>query len=113
MTTRTIKRPKRVMHPGSACCDLTQDLAGWIERETARINRMRRWCRVWHQRGRRLRAASIRAAVRSDSALADRLAGESVYAHGMGNAHGQSIGIREGHLERVIEAHQWRLGGAA
>jgi hypothetical protein len=107
------RRKQRVPHPGWACCDPEQDLAGWVARERVTIARMRRWCRVWHARGRRLNSASIRALVTGDRAEAERLQGLCRLAHGNGNAYGQELMMREGHVDRVEAAHQFRLGAAA
>lgn len=45
--------PTRAPHPGSACCDPTQDLPGWIRAQRARIARDWRWSRIWRARGNR------------------------------------------------------------
>ncbi|MFI2663230.1 hypothetical protein [Micromonospora carbonacea] len=98
-----------VPHPGSACCDPNQDLAGWIQLQRARIERDRRWIRVLHQRGRRLRKAATRALTNSDTNTSRALDGASVDAHGLANALAQDMLIREGEVERIEAAHQYRL----
>lgn len=105
----TARRPATVPHPGMACCDPTQDLAGWITRERARINRNYRWTRVLHQRGRRLDRASLRALVAGDQKRAEQLAAESRRAHGRANCYAQSALMAEGHVDRVEAAHAYRL----
>lgn len=106
---------KRVMHPGSACCDVTQDLAGWLVRERARVARNYRWARVLHARGRRLKEASIRATVAGDASRAAALDAQSRTAHGFANSYAQRAMIREGHVDRVEAGHLWRpdLAGRA
>lgn len=105
MRARRTKAP----HPGWACCDLTQDLAGWLNREHARVAIQRRWVRVLHARGHRLNGASITALIAGDRDLHDRLDNERRHAHGRANGIAQSMLIREGHADQVEAAHQWRL----
>ena len=101
--------PARVPHPGSACCDLTQDLAGWITIQRARIARDRRWSHVWRQRGDRLRRQATRAWARSDHNTGRQLDDACRAACGTANAWAQRALIAEGHVDRVEVAHQWRL----
>lgn len=108
MSART-RRTARVPHPGWSCCDPEQDLAGWIARERTRIELMRRWCRVLHARGRRLKAESIRATIAGDRARAMALDAQCRMAHGRGNAYGQRLMGLAGHVDRVEAAHQFRL----
>lgn len=101
--------PTRVPHPGSACCDLTQDLAGWIRQQRARIARDWRWSRAWRARGDRLDRASIRAYASGDDTTGRAHQLDSITAHGRANAHAQTALTRAGHVDRVEAAHQWRL----
>lgn len=105
----TTPAPARVPHPGSACCDPTQDLAGWITAQRARSERDWRWVRVLHQRGDRLRKAATRALIRDDLPSGQRLDAASINAHGRANAYAQRALVRDGHLDRVEQAHQHRL----
>lgn len=98
-------------HPGSACCDPAQDLAGWIARQRARIAIDHRWARVLSMRGRRLRRASIAAQVRGDRDRSERSDREALMCSGRAMAIYQSTLISEGQVDRVEEAHRWRLDG--
>lgn len=98
-----------VQHPGSACCDPTQDLAGWIARQRARMERDGRWVQVLHQRGQRLRAEATKAYVAGDVDTGQALDLTSVTAHGQANAIAQRMLILAGHVDRVEAAHRDRL----
>lgn len=101
-----------VMHPGWACCDPNQDLAGWIVRQRARIERDGRWVAVLHQRGRRLNAASIGAYLADDHRRGQQLDADRREAHGRANAIGQRMLILAGHVDRVEAAHTRAAAGA-
>lgn len=105
------KTKTTVPHPGSACCDPTQDLAGWLAAERARIARNWRWTTVLHQRGRRLRDAATRAITAGDHRRGVLLDGASRGAHGLANAYAQDALIRSGDADRIEAAHQYRLTG--
>lgn len=105
----TARRPRRVAHPGSACCDLTQDLAGWIARETVRLDVADRWARVLSRRGQRLRRLGTSAVARGDRERAERIDAEALSCSGRAMAIWQSSQLQRGHVERVAEAHAWRL----
>lgn len=103
--TAAVKPP----HPGSACCDLTQDLAGWIQQQRARIARDWRWFRAWRQRGTRLDRASVAAYVAQDDDTGRALRLAAITACGNANAWAQKALIREGDVDRIEAAHAWRL----
>lgn len=98
-----------VQHPGWGCCDPAQDLAGWIARQRARVERDGRWVHVLHQRGRRLRTAGTKAYIAGHVAAGQALDLASVAAHGRANAIAQRSLILAGHVDRVEAAHQHRL----
>jgi hypothetical protein len=100
------------MHPGSACCDLTQDLAGWIERQRARFAIEHRWARVLSKRGQRLRREAIKAQVRGNAGRSNALDDEAMVCSSRAMVIYQSVLMNEGHVDRVEAGHQWRLGGA-
>ncbi|WP_229398111.1 hypothetical protein [Micromonospora okii] len=110
MTAR--RRPRAVPHPGSACCDPAQDLAGWITRETARLDVADRWARVLSRRGQRLRRAGTSALSRGDRERAAQLDAEALSCSGRAMAIWQTSQMHRGHVERVAEAHAWRLSPA-
>jgi hypothetical protein len=97
-----VKTTKRPPHPGWACCDLSQDLAGWLDREAGRAADLR-------ERARDIRAAAIEADRRALRALSIEAENERRTLHGEANALAQSAMIIEGHAERVRAAHLWRL----
>jgi hypothetical protein len=101
--------PARVPHPGSACCDPTQDLAGWIATQRARIARDRRWARAWRTRGDRLRREGTRAWAASAHTTGRDLDAASVTAHGTANAWAQRALMRAGDVDRIETAHAYRL----
>ncbi|MFI6228589.1 hypothetical protein ACIBCR_14910 [Micromonospora echinospora] len=101
--------PATVPHPGSACCDPTQDLAGWIQAQRARSERDWRWVTVLHQRGRRLRAIAGRAWTRSDHETGRLYDKASAYCHLRANCIAQEALIRTGDVDRIEQAHQYRL----
>lgn len=98
-----------VEHPGWACCDPTQDLAGWIVRQRARVDLWGRWVRVLHQRGDRLRRAGTGAYLGGNVTFGQALDLASIGAHGRANAIAQRALIVAGHVDRVEEAHRGRL----
>lgn len=112
MSVRTV-REAVVEHPGWACCDPGQDLAGWIARERARLETARRWVRVLHQRGRRLDALAVAAYLAGDHAAGQHLDARCREAHGRANAVAQRALMTEGHLDRVEAAHPHRMREAA
>jgi hypothetical protein len=101
--------PTKVPHPGSACCDPNQDLAGWIAAQRARSERDWRWVKVLHQRGKRLRDTATRALTAGDCRTGQRLDAASVNAYSHGNAIAQSALMRDGNVDRIEAAHQYRL----
>lgn len=103
----------KVPHPGSACCDPTQDLAGWIAAQRSRSERDWRWVRVLHQRGKRLRDTATRALVAGDHRAGQRIDAASISAYGHGNAIAQRALIRDGDVDRIEQAHQYRLNPTA
>ena len=102
-------KKSKVLHPGWGCCDLSQDLQGWLDREQAAVNILRRWCAVLHARGRRLDNLALNNLIEGNQAQYYKLQTECITAHGQANAYGQEALIRIGHVDRVREAHLWRL----
>lgn len=96
-----VKTTKRPPHPGWACCDLAQDLSGWLDREAGRAAELR-------ERARTVRAAAVEADQRALLALSVEAENERRTLHGEANALAQSAMIIEGHAERVRAAHLWR-----
>lgn len=96
-------------HPGWTCCDLSQDLAGWIARQRAAFANVRLRAGVLHAEGARLNVESIRATVEGNRDRATEAAARCHVAHGAANAVMQSVLVREGHVDRVEAAHAWRL----
>jgi len=102
----------KAQHPGWACCDLSQDLAGWIAKERAALADARLMAAGWHVEGAVMHAESARLAGTGDHDGAIEAAARSRAAHGRANAIMQSVRIREGHVDRVETAHAWRLSTA-
>lgn len=99
----------KVPHPGSACCDPNQDLAGWVAQETIRLDRADRWARVLSQKGQRLRRAATMALAQCRHARSADLDAESMVLCSTAMAIWQSNLARRGDLDRVVEAHEFRL----
>ena len=106
---------RMIPHPGHACCDLTQDLPGWITRQRQRLNTQLRWARVLSQRGQRLRREAITAQVRGNTTRATDLDIEAIRCCGQAWVIHQSAAGWLAHLDRLAASHQWRpdmTGGA-
>lgn len=99
----------KVPHPGWACCDLNQDLQAWLNREQAAVAIKYRWCAVLHTRGKRLDNQALTELIEGNHSRHNELSTASRNAHGRANAYGQNAMIRNGHAERVRDAHKWRL----
>lgn len=92
-------RPRKVPHPGWACCDLTQDLRGWLVLEYGRAEGL-------YALGREARA---QAEAIPKAAAWEPSEGRRIALHGTANAHNQMAGMIRAHAARVEAAHQWRL----
>lgn len=106
MTARKV----RVPHPGYPCCDLAQDLAGWLAAEREKVAGARAKAREWRALGEKADAEALRCTVESADWRV-QLAAEQArqYYHGEANAHAQHALIIEGQANRVEAAHAWRL----
>jgi hypothetical protein len=106
-----MSRKARVPHPGWACCDPEQDLAGWIARQRDLCNAQRGWARPYRQAGERAKRLAVAKCVagRYDWRSQMRLTQLEQRFHGIANSIMQSVLIAEGHVERVAAAHTWRL----
>lgn len=93
-----MKRQKRPPHPGWACCDLAQDLRGWLVREYGRAEGL-------YALGREARAEAEGI---PKAAAWEPAEGRRIAAHGTANAYNQRAGMIRAHAARVEAAHQWR-----
>lgn len=102
-----------IHHPGSACCDPAQDLAGWITEQTRQLNIMDRWARVCSKRGQRLRREATKALARGNPALSEELDSQSyLYCRAAWSIHTPAA-VRRGDVERITAAHRERLEAEA
>lgn len=99
----------RVQHPGWACCDLEQDLAGWLARQRVLVAGLREVARDHRDRGRQFRELELKTLTAEGPKAAYHWQLLCIEAHGVANAYAQDALIVEGHLDRVEEAHAWRL----
>lgn len=102
-----------VPHPGSACCDPTQDLAGWLDAQRKRATIYWRWSRMWRQRAGRINREARRALVSGDRARFQQLDAAARATYGMANVNAQHALLIDGEVERIAEAHTWRLQPSA
>ena len=102
---------KKVPHPGSACCDLDQDLAGWLTRETERASAQRAQATEVRAQANAADQRALDLAVSGSADWKTQTEAENArrVLHGEANALMQSVMITEGHAERVRAAHTWRL----
>lgn len=102
-----------IHHPGSACCDPTQDLAGWIAEQTRQLDVADRWARVYSKRGRRLRREATKALTRGNATLSRELDDQSyLYCRAAWSIH-TPASVRRGDVERITAAHRERLEAEA
>lgn len=100
---------RKIQHPGMACCDLEQDLPGWLARQRGIVEALRTEARVWRHKAEHADAKALAAAAEQHGTTAQHEAELYRQAnHGMANAYAQRALIMEGHLDRVEAAHQWR-----
>jgi hypothetical protein len=104
-----MSRRKGPPHPGMACCDLTQDLRGWLVLEYGKAAGLRALAAEARALGRDADARSLRAAVESQGwRVQVALSNERQAHHGLANAYAQRAMCIEAHAARVEAAHQWR-----
>lgn len=96
---------KRVPHPGYGCCDLGQDLRGWLVLEYGRAAGQRALAREERARGDEADALWRKATGWREMAPLDR---ERLNHYGTANAYGQRAMNIQAHAEHVEAAHQWR-----
>lgn len=100
---------EHVPHPGHACCDPTQDLAGWLAAERQAVDDLFGAARAHRAKAEQSRAARLRADVGSEAYRESDEAcrGESLLA----NVVAQEAWRRFDRAGKVEAAHQFRLDG--
>lgn len=98
--------PRKVPHPGWGCCDLSQDLKGWLVLEYGRAAGLRALAREERQRGDAVDALWRQTSDWREMMPLDR---QRLAHYGTANAYGQRAMMIQAHAERVEAAHQRRL----
>ncbi len=108
MTAR--RKQQRVPHPGWACCNPEQDLAGWIAAQRARVADLQRQAAETRARAELAEANLLNAvAVGVPWQIRDEFERRRQTLHGEANAYAQDALMLAGRLDRVEAAHAYRL----